>query len=147
MALTAKNILVGYDGSDAAKLALETAADLAGYGSTITVATVSGPRYPEVNDEIPRPYPVPNGGRLLAEARNRLALRHVVARTIEPIGEPVDELVDQALRLDADLLVVGSRGGASGRVLLGSVSAGIVLRAPCDVLVVRRDGTTNTNGR
>ncbi len=147
MALTAKNILVAYDGSEGAKVALDTAADLAGYGSTVTVATVSRPLYPQLDDGLPHPPPVHDGGRLLDEARNRLALRHVVARTVEPVGEPVDALIEQAARLNADLLVVGSRGGQAGRLLLGSVSAGVVAHAPCDVLVVRRNGAATTNDR
>jgi nucleotide-binding universal stress UspA family protein len=47
-------------------------------------------------------------------------------------------LCDLARALDADVVVVGSRGrGAIRRVLLGSVSTYVVHNAPCPVLVVR----------
>lgn len=51
-------------------------------------------------------------------------------------GHPAQVLVD--LGGEATLLVVGSQGhGAVGGMLLGSVSAACVHRAPCPVLVVR----------
>jgi nucleotide-binding universal stress UspA family protein len=54
-------------------------------------------------------------------------------------GRPGEALVDEAARLDADLVVVGSRGhGQIAALLLGSVSAEVVDRAPCPVLVARR---------
>jgi nucleotide-binding universal stress UspA family protein len=52
-------------------------------------------------------------------------------------GDPAAQLVDAAR--DLDLLVVGSRGfGPLRRVLLGSVTAGLVHEAPCPVLVLPR---------
>ena len=53
------------------------------------------------------------------------------------VGDPVDELV--ARSEDADLVIVGSRGyGPLRSVLLGSVSAKLVRRAACPVMVVPR---------
>jgi nucleotide-binding universal stress UspA family protein len=53
-------------------------------------------------------------------------------------GRPADAIVDLGEGMGADLIVVGSRGlGAVGRLLVGSVSEGIVHHAPCPVLVVR----------
>jgi nucleotide-binding universal stress UspA family protein len=47
-------------------------------------------------------------------------------------------LVEAAATRSADLLVVGRRDqGALKRLVLGSVSAKVLDRAPCDVLVVR----------
>lgn len=54
-------------------------------------------------------------------------------------GRPGDAIVDEAKRFAADVVVVGSRGhGRIATLLLGSVSAEIVDRAPCPVLVARR---------
>ncbi len=51
---------------------------------------------------------------------------------------PVEGILSQARSLRASSIVVGSRGqGMLGRFLLGSVSRGVVRRAPCAVLVVK----------
>jgi len=62
-------------------------------------------------------------------------------RTVETalvIGRTPDVIVDEAERSKADLIVMGSRGRrAIKSALLGSVSAEVVDRAPCPVLVAR----------
>jgi nucleotide-binding universal stress UspA family protein len=124
MAVRPRKIVVGYDGSEAGRRALEVAADLAGYGSTLSVVTV------RTRDL---------GPSIAQDARERLLRRHVEARYLEPTGEPAETLVETARELDADLVVVGRRDhNALQRLLmLGSVSAKVVRRASCDVLVVR----------
>jgi len=121
VAAIAKRIIVGFDGSDEARRALDRAAELAGYGSTVTVVNVvsSSP-----------------GGRPVADARDHLAKWHVRAQVVERVGEPAEALIDTATAEDADLLVVGRRNGGEP-FALGSVTDSIVQRAPCDVLVVR----------
>ncbi|HWN22409.1 MAG TPA: universal stress protein [Gaiellaceae bacterium] len=122
MAVRPRRILVGYDGSEAAGRALDAAADLVGYGSTLAVVTVQ-------TGELRR--------SVVAEARGHLRGRHVQARYHETSGEPAEQLVEAARELEADLVVVGRRDRKSLRGLLGSVSWTVVRRAPCDVLVVR----------
>ena len=52
---------------------------------------------------------------------------------------PVDGILAEARRLDAGVVVVGARGhGALSRLVLGSVSLGVVRGAPGPVLVVKR---------
>ena len=119
----ARNILVGYDGSEAAQRALDAAASLAGYGSALAVVTVRR-----------------NGSSaaVLNDARERLLGRLVRATYLEPAGDPAEKLIEAARELDADLLVVGRRDQSTlQRLVLGSVSAKVVSDAPCDVLVVR----------
>ncbi len=54
------------------------------------------------------------------------------------VGDPATVIAERADKIGADLIIVGSRGrGRIGSTLLGSVSAGIVDRAPCSVLVAR----------
>ena len=111
-------IVVGFDGSDSAHRALERAAALAGYGSTLTVVSVA------TGD---------GGANALTAARDSLVARLVPATYLQPVGDPAEELVAAAREVGADVVVVGRRHGNP----LGSVSAEVVRHAPCDVLVVR----------
>lgn len=53
-------------------------------------------------------------------------------------GQPRQVIVDEADQWQADLIVMGSRGlGAWNRLLLGSVSSGVVHHAGCSVEIVR----------
>jgi nucleotide-binding universal stress UspA family protein len=114
--------MVGYDGSDASRRALDAAANLVGYGSTLSIVTVK-------NGDV--------GSWVTGDAHARLLDRHVEARYHETTGEPAEQLVEKATELGADLVVVGRRSRNPLRALLGSVSSRVVHGAPCDVLVVR----------
>ena len=122
MAARALRIMVGYDGSNAAARALDAAADLAGYGSTLAVVTVRTGGL---------------DGSTTAAAREQLLRRHVEARYHETGGEPAEALLEKAQELDADLIVVGRRNDGALPVPIGSVSSKVVRDASCDVLVVR----------
>lgn len=118
-----RRIVVAYDGSPASRRALDAAADLTGYGSTLTVVSVA----PDEGA----------GDTALAEARDRLLHQHVSAKYIQAIGDPADELVAAAREFEADLVVVG-RSNAGRRASAGdrSFDSAVLRRAPCDVLVV-----------
>jgi nucleotide-binding universal stress UspA family protein len=122
MAARPRKIVVGYDGSEASRRALDAAADLVGYGSTLSVVTVQNPEV---------------GRAAAGEARSLLQARQVQALYHEPVGEAAEQLVETAAALGADLVVVGRRNRTPLRSLLGSVSSRVVRRARCDVLVVR----------
>lgn len=54
------------------------------------------------------------------------------------IGQPAAAIPERARAMNADLIVVGTRGrGRIAAAVLGSVSAGVIDRAPCPVLVAR----------
>jgi len=56
---------------------------------------------------------------------------------VDRSGYPPDEVVDYAKSIDADLIVVGSRGfGDLKSLLLGSTSHRVSHLSPCDVLIV-----------
>ena len=97
MAATSKVIVVGFDGSDVSQRALEAAADLAGYGSTLTIVSVRN-----------------GGGAQLEPADSRSHAcdslqRGILASYLEPVGDPAEQLLDAAQRLDADVIVLGRR--------------------------------------
>jgi nucleotide-binding universal stress UspA family protein len=139
-----ERILVGFDGSPHSRRAVQLATEIAGrFQSTLTIAVV----HPTVRGEelarLEALVPFSEDGRtlstILEELRNR-ALAHG-ARVVEPVtlhGEVLDSLLDYLSRNPQDLIVVGSRGlSRSRRLLLGSVSTGLVNSAHCPVLVVR----------
>jgi nucleotide-binding universal stress UspA family protein len=138
-------IVFATDGSDGASVAARAAADLARKtGSELHVAHawrhhLRGLGYPTVAwtdysylDE--------------REARRVLdtqvdALEAAGDLSTEPHllqGTPVDAILDLCEELRPGLLVMGSRGlGPVGRLVVGSVSEGVVHHARCPVLVVR----------
>jgi nucleotide-binding universal stress UspA family protein len=77
-------------------------------------------------------------------ARVRLAALATELRQTRPLevtttvggGDPADELLHHVERVAADLMVAGSHGyGCAGRVAMGNVSAQLLRRAPCSVLL------------
>jgi nucleotide-binding universal stress UspA family protein len=55
------------------------------------------------------------------------------------VGEPVDEIVRLANGVSADLVLIGAQDsvGAIERLLVGTVTANVMQRAHCSVMVVR----------
>jgi nucleotide-binding universal stress UspA family protein len=71
-------------------------------------------------------------------ARRTLSRRWPDAETEVLDEAPVEGILGAARRFHADVIVVGWRGhGAVRRLLMGSVSRGVVRGAKCAVLVVR----------
>jgi nucleotide-binding universal stress UspA family protein len=131
-------IVVGYDGSDGAKRALDKAAALAGDGGEIVVVAAAEitARSGITSGAYLDPSEIERKRKDLEEAQAYLGERNVRVDTIEAQGDPGDVIVDAAK--DADLVVVGSRGlNPLQRILMGSVSSKVVQRAESDVLVVR----------
>jgi len=82
--------------------------------------------------------PTERDTELIDEAQEKAHEAGVAAYSRLLRGDPVDEIVAYADTIDADLIVVGSRGhGAVTSALLGSVSRGILQEARRPVLVVR----------
>jgi len=143
-------IVVGVDGSDASRTALELVANTAWpVGTQVRLV-----RAYELATNWTGVTPLPietaadeeaeqaffNGLQALSEPlrRSGRATETVVAR-----GRPADVLLNEADDLQADLIVVGSRGlGAAASALVGSVSAALVDHATCPVLVARGPAVT-----
>lgn len=136
-----KRIVVGFDGSEHSRKALERAADFAGGAVVAVVCSADVSRL--VRDPAGGVSPIDPAdaearSAALAEARKYLEERGVEGVYIEGIGHPADVVVQEAEESGADLIVVGTRGlNAAKRLVLGSVSTNVVHNAPCDVLVVR----------
>lgn len=90
----------------------------------------------------------PPGMASIARARQFRELRRIAQSHAFPRhakvrvagGEPADELVRVASELNAELLVVGSRGRRElGSAFLGSVASDLMRHAPCPLVVVPPD--------
>jgi nucleotide-binding universal stress UspA family protein len=128
-------ILVGFDGSDASKRALVHAAELVGRGGCLDVINVIGSQPVSA-----RVGSLVDGERqrqrtLLHEARALLSEWEVRMSPRSAIGDPTSEIRAAAEESGVGVIVVG-RGTGLRRLIDGSVSARLVRRAPCDVLVV-----------
>lgn len=74
------------------------------------------------------------------EAASALVLRGLEASADVAMGDPADRIADRAERWFADLIVIGNRRrGAFASAVFGSVAAHLVDHAPCPVLVARAD--------
>ena len=136
-----QRIVVGFDGSDHARKALERAADIAN-GATVAVVSSAyvSPYLRDPSGAVSPvdPKDVEARANALAEAREYLGGRGIKGEFIEGHGKPADVIVEEAKESGADLIVVGTRGlGATRQLFMGSVSTNVVHHAPCDVLVVR----------
>jgi nucleotide-binding universal stress UspA family protein len=79
-------------------------------------------------------------------ARQLAAAEEIDAESFVLEGDPVERICESAADTNASLLVVGSHGwGALRRIVFGSVSTGLLHRAPCPVLVVRLAEDTPTS--
>ena len=147
--LQRNTIVVGYDGSDDARAAAETAADLVADGGAVHVVTAyrlpsmteTARLWHELPPEFRDSFDVLAGPE--AQQAELLALLHgrgvsAVGRLVE--GDAASAILDAADEVDADLVVVGSRGlGAASRFLRGSVSSRVATHARMSALVVRGD--------
>jgi nucleotide-binding universal stress UspA family protein len=141
-----QRIVVGVDGSDHARKALQWAVDEARLRHAQLVA-VHAWHYPYLSSGPLAPAPeVPLNG---IEDEARGVLDHALERIdTDGLEQPIERLsvcdgsahalLDAAK--DADLLVVGSRGrGGFAGLLLGSVSQEVAHHAPCPIVIVRHD--------
>ena len=144
-----RRILVGYDGSDGARRALDRAvAEARDSSARITVLSVErlpldpeGPRNFGTLDDIspdegaPLSAP-PDVVAHLGEARDRLAAAGIDADLMWAAGEPGRAIVDAARRVRAHVIVLGEHhhGFLSG--LFGSdVDAAVQREAGCEVIL------------
>lgn len=136
-----RKILIGYDGSEAAKKAFDTALELAVRDkSDLYVVTVARP--PEFGDEVETEAVIENSReyhrKLLAPLQATLSRKSIHAHFEVAVGHAAEQIIYHADRHQVDLIVVGDRGRSKfARLLLGSVSRQVTEYAQRPVLVVR----------
>ncbi len=136
-----KKILLATDGSESATDALRAAVELAEEsGASIDVLTVAR-ALGGVPGALPTmPVGIVDEARKIAEEHAHAARElGVEARAHVAQDEPAHAICEAARELEADLIVVGSRGlGPVRGALLGSVSRAVLSHAGRPVLVVKR---------
>ena len=133
------DIVIGYEGSEGAKAALDEAVRIAGLvGGTVYVTyAFGGPRTYSGAPLTPRHVLKDLGDGLLKEARDRTSGSTVRLETVLVDDNAVDGLLSVAEQHGAELIVVGTHGESPIRgVLLGSTAYKLVHSTTRPVLVV-----------
>lgn len=147
-------VLVAYDGTGCAELALREAARLGEDGARVLVLNVARcgslparALHGEELDAGQAGFSAVEKGRVLLEQAERM----LKGRNVEPELLLVDQtecdehnvartILEEAKNVDADLIVMGTHGRHGfKRFLLGSVAEQVVREACCPVLLVRGD--------
>ena len=131
-------VLVATDGSDQARAAVTTAAHFPWPVHTRVRIVAARRTRAEYRRSIVLAALDRGAEAAAGSARRTLARRWPEVETVVVDQEPVDGILDEAKRFAADVIVLGWRGhGTIRRLLMGSVSRGVVRGAQCAVLVVR----------
>jgi len=150
-------ILVATDGSDYSKAAIKKCCDIIvdPQNSHVKVVSVYEDAYPIAAE----PFAVSaefyqriinaaesQSEAFVAEAASTIKA-HFTENTLDVSseilrGSPEQQIVDEAKKWNADMIVVGCHGRGFWGRMLGSVSDAVVHHAPCSVLVVR-NGISN----
>jgi nucleotide-binding universal stress UspA family protein len=136
MATATPIVIVGYDGSEPARRALEHAAELVGRRGSVSVINVIkaqsvSSRLVTLTDN---EHSVQD--RLLRESVQVLAALGVVAKPIAAAGDPATEILAASESIGASVIVIGRRKRSTPRLVRTPLSNTLVRRAGIDVLVV-----------
>ena len=129
--------LIAYDGSPSSAEAVVRVRDLYREGDSVAVVSVS--QGPAGGTQLNRPQrDAASHRRQTEEAAAWLNDGGVAVERMEASGNPAPAICAAARDGAFDVIVVGSRNlDGAHRLVLGSVSAGVVHHADCDVIVVK----------
>jgi nucleotide-binding universal stress UspA family protein len=154
-----QKILVPFDGSEHSRRALEAAIQISkSFNSklmllTVHHVTITPITSPELT--IQAPVIVPDASavemtekaieathnydkRILAEAEAKVRSEKIEVETELIDGNAVEEIVRKSEEGKFDLIVMGARGLSTiKKLFIGSVSDGVIKKAPCPVLIVK----------
>ncbi len=150
-----RKLLAAIDFSPVSALVVEHAASLAeAFSADLIVIHVAAPDPDFVGYEAgpqtvrnDRAKEIRTEHRELHAIAEALRERAISAHALLIQGPTVEQILAEGQRLQADMIVIGSHGhGGLYRVLLGSVSEGVMRAARCPVLLVPSDDLPDRDG-
>jgi nucleotide-binding universal stress UspA family protein len=154
-----QKILVPLDGSDHSRRALESAIQIAkSFNSKLMLLTVHHVTITPVTSlelTIQAPVIVPDASaaemteraieaahnydkKILAEAEAKVRSEKIEVESELIDGNAVEEIVRKSEEGKFDLIIMGARGLSTiKKLFIGSVSDGVIKKAPCPVLIVK----------
>jgi nucleotide-binding universal stress UspA family protein len=136
MATAKPIVIVGYDGSEPAKRALEHAAELVGRRGSVNVINVIKAQSVSSRLVTLTDKEVATQDRLLRESVRLLAGLGVEAQPIAAAGDPATEILAASESIGASVIVIGRRKRSTRRLVRTPLSNTLVRRSAIDVLVV-----------
>ena len=136
-----KNILVPVDGSPSFDKAVKQAINLAKLSGAklnfLNVTNAAAVAFDSsINEEVMEAWK--NASAAILDRIGYTVPKGIEYKKISKIGSPAEIILEYEDFLNADLIVMGSRGlGIIKSFLLGSVSQYIVERAKCPVMIVK----------
>ena len=143
-----KIVVVGTDGSPTADKAVQAAADIArSWGSELHIVTAVRTANPGRGSAAGAPLVDSGAGQALADevaksVGEEATKKHGEGLKVESHsaqGNADDVILGAAVEVEADLIVVGSKGMRGARRYLGSVPNSVAHAAHCAVLIVKTD--------
>jgi nucleotide-binding universal stress UspA family protein len=141
-----ETIVVGTDGSETAKLAVQEAMRLAkAFQAELHIVSGFQPMHtrisgaPEGAAKVWQPLPDSDVEATINEASAAVRIAGAKVKTHVVRGDPADALLNVAKDVGASTIVVGNRGMRGGRRVLGSVPNTVSHKANCNVLIVQTD--------
>ena len=138
-----QKILVPLDGSDHSSRALEVAIQLAKQLKcklvlltvySMVAASGSSPELSLMAIEASRD----RSKEILKSAEEKVKSEMIEVETELTAGTAVEAIVEKSKEGKFDMIVMGARGlGTMRKLLIGSVSEGVIKSAPCPVLIVK----------
>lgn len=140
-----RRMLIATDESEAARAAIAAGLELAGKGHAevvfVHVTSLLELAPDQDGRKAPERIPRAETDTILCEALERARTHGIEATTELLIGYPPKQIVRLARDIDADLIVIGSRGlGRVKSAVLGSTSREVLAKADRPVMVVRETG-------
>ncbi len=130
--------IVGVDGTETAHRAAVAAADLATKCGVplhiVTGMSQRGGREVSAGSDTWHLDPLTQSEQLLAGLRTELSAPAITTAVVH--GDPAKSLCEEAVRLEAGMIIVGNRRVQGAGRLLGSVATDVLRIAPCNVLIV-----------